>query len=91
MSFGTGTTAGVVSRTTTNSAQTADKTDKDGKITEMTTFGASKEVVVETFADSTSSTATSGQSGTTAITKDDFTETNESYARASITTRTVNI
>ena len=91
MSFGTGTTAGVISRTTTNSAQTADITDKDGKITEMTTFGASKEVVVETFSDSVGNTAVSGQTGTTALTKDDYTETNESYARMSVTTRTVNI
>jgi hypothetical protein len=91
MSFGTGTTAGVISRTTNNSAQTADKTDETGKITEMTTFGATKEVITETFADAAGDAATSGQTGTTATTRDDFTETNESYARKSTTVRTVNI
>jgi len=91
MSFGTGTTAGVLSRTTSNSAQTADKTDEDGKILEMTTYGATKEIVVETFEDAATSSAVSGQTGTTAITKDDYAETNESYARKTVTTREVNI
>jgi len=91
MSFGTGTTAGVISRTTSNSAQTADKTDKSGKILEQTTYGATIEIVTETFADAAVSAATSGQTGTTATIKDDFTETNESYARKSTTVRTVNI
>lgn len=90
MSFGTG-TAGVISRTTSNSAQTADKTDKDGKILEQTTYGATKEVVTETFEDAATDAALSGQSGTTATIKDDFAETNESYARKTTTVRTVNI
>ena len=91
MAFGTGTTAGDISRTTNNAAQTADKTDKDGKILEMTTFGATKEVITETFGDAAGDAATSGQSGTTATTRDDFAETNESYARKTTTVRTVNI
>ena len=90
MSFGSG-EAGVISRTTSNSAQTADKTDKDGKILEQTTYGATKEVVTETFEDAAGDAALSGQSGTTATTKDDYAETNESYARKTTTVRTVNI
>lgn len=91
MSFGTGTTAGVISRTTNSACQTADITDKAGKITEQTTYGGTIETTVETFADSATNGATSGQTGTTATIKDDFTESNEAYARKSVTIRTVNV
>jgi hypothetical protein len=91
MAFGTG-TAGVISRSTTNTAQAAEKTDKDGKVTEITTYGASKEVVEETFADSATNTATSGQSGSSdIIISDNYTESNTEYARLQVTKRSVNI
>jgi hypothetical protein len=91
MAFGTG-TAGVISRTTRSANQQADITDKDGKITSQTTYGASIEIQTETFADSATNSATSGLSGAgPVVIADEFVESNEAYARKTITTRTVNV
>ena len=92
MSFGTGTTAGVLSRTTNSACQTADKLDEDGKILEQTTHGGTIEITTETYADTADNDATSGQTGAGPLTiRDDFTESNQDYARKSATTRTVNV
>jgi hypothetical protein len=92
MAFGTGTTAGVLSRTTNSSCQTADKLDKDGKILEQTTHGGAIEITTETYSDTAANGATSGQSGAGPLTiRDDYTESNQDYARQSTTTRTVNV
>ncbi len=91
MAFGTG-TAGVISRTTSQSNQQAFKTDKDGKNTEFTTYGATKEITTETFADAAAGAPTSGLSGAGPVAvREEFIESNEAYARLQATTLTVNI
>lgn len=91
MAFGTG-TAGVQSRTTSTSNEQAFKRDKDGKITEFTTFGAKKEITVETYADAAATAPTSGLSGAGPLAvREEFVESNQDYARLTSTTLTVNI
>ncbi len=89
MAFGA--PAGELSRKTNNSAQVADKLSNVGKITDQTTHGAAINITKESYADAGGSTATSGQTGVTVITQDDFDQIATDYAKNSITTRTVNI
>jgi len=91
MAFGTG-TAGVISRTTSQSNQQAYKDDKDGKHTEMTTFGATREITTETYADAAAGAPTSGLTGAGPLAvREEFIESNQDYARLQSTTMTVNI
>ena len=91
MAFGTG-TVGVISRTTSQSNQQAFKDDKDGKHTEFTTFGATKEITTETYADAAAGAPTSGLSGAGPLAvREEFIESNQDYQRLSSTTLTVNI
>jgi hypothetical protein len=92
MAFGTGTTAGVLSRTTNSACQTADKLNEAGKILEQTTHGGTIEIITETYSDTADNGAVSGQTGAgPLIIRDDYTESNQDYARKSETTRTVNV
>ena len=91
MAFGTG-SAGVTSRTTSQSNQQAFKDDMDGKHTEFTTFGATKEITTETYADAAAGAPTSGLSGAGPLAvREEFIESNQDYQRLSATTLTVNI
>ncbi len=83
MSFGI-TGAGVISRTTTNTVETAQKTDEDGVILEETSYGGVEEVTEESFSDAITNAALNGQTGTTAsgiTVEDTFVESNDAYAR----------
>jgi len=91
MAFGTG-AGGAISRTTSQSNQQAFKDDQNGKHTEMTTFGATKEITTETYADAAAGAPTSGLSGAGPIAiREEFIESNQDYARLQSTTMTVNI
>jgi hypothetical protein len=91
MAFGTG-TAGVISRSTTQQNQQAFKDDKDGKHTEMTTFGATKTIETETYADAAAGAPTSGLTGAGPLAINEvYTESNVDYAKLMSTTMTVNI
>jgi len=91
MAFGTG-TVGVISRTTNQTNQQAFKDDKDGKHTEMTTFGAVKTITSETYADAAAAAPTSGLTGAGPLaTSEDYVESNQDYAKLTSTTMTVNI
>jgi len=87
MAFGTGAT-GVISRSTNRTVQVAEKTDEDGTIVDMTTYGGATEVTEEVFADAAGTDVVNGDTGTSVDTAETFTESNTEYARLSKTTRT---
>lgn len=86
MSFGTGTT-GILSRTTSNSVQTADKLNENGDILDTTSFGGTTEVTEETYTDTFTNLAVNGQSGDDIVTSHEFNEVNNDYAKQTKTTR----
>ena len=79
-----------ISRNSNYTAQVAEKTDENGAIEEMSTFGAVGEVTDEVYVDAGSfaNEATNDQSGLSVITAHSLIESNTEYARASKTTRT---
>jgi len=88
--MGFGTASGLISQTTRNTAEVAEKRNHLGEITNMETYGAVIEVTTEEYADSITNAALNGQSGTTAAavtTEHSFIESNTEYQRASKTTR----
>jgi len=91
MGFGVS-TAGNISQNTAYSVQVADKTDEDGRIDEMTTYGGIVETTEEVFTDAGSFTneATNGQVGNTStnvVMSHTLIESNTDYARASKVSR----
>lgn len=87
MSFGID--AGI-SRTTTNSVETAQKTDEDGVITEETSYGGMEETVEESFTTTFTNAATNGQVGNSStglVSNHTNIEANDAYAREQKTTR----
>ena len=86
MSYGTGTT-GVLSRSTSNTVQVADKLDEEGNILESTSFGGVTEVTEETHTDTFTNTATNGQTGADIVTSHEYNEVNNEYAKQTKTTR----
>lgn len=78
MSFGV---AAGISKTTSNTVQTAVKEDANGKITAITTFGGKSEVTEEAFTDSFTNAAVNAQSGTSVVTSHEYIESNKEYAR----------
>lgn len=81
MAFGV--SSGLISKTTSNTVQTAIKEGNTGKITGITTFGGKQELTTEEFVDSITNGATNGQSGTSSITTShELIESNKEYARA---------
>ncbi len=86
MSFGTGTT-GILSRTTSNSVQTADKLNENGDILDTTSFGGTTEVTEETYTNTFTNLAVNGQSGDDIVTSHEFNEVNNDYAKQTKTTR----
>ena len=86
MGFGN-TTAGNISTNTNYTVQHAEKTDEDGRIDEVTTYGGMKELTEEVFTDAGSFTneATNGQVGNTStavVTSHSLIESNTEYCRA---------
>jgi hypothetical protein len=83
---GYGVDAGI-SRTTTNTVQTAQKEDETGAITALETFGGLEEITEEEMGvASFTNEALNGQSGTTSagvVTEHTLTETNTDYNRVS--------
>lgn len=86
MSFGIS-DAGVLSRTTSNTVQVADKLTEQGNIEESTSYGGTTEVTEETYTDSITNQATNAQNGADIITSHEFNEVSDNYARQTITTR----
>jgi hypothetical protein len=86
MAFGTGAT-GILSRTTSATAQVADKMDENGKIVDSTSHGATFEITEETYTDTFTNSATNGQTGTDIITAHDYNEVNDDYAKQTVTHR----
>jgi len=84
MSFGI-TEAGVISRQTVVTVETAAKEDEKGTILEETTYGGVKEVTEEVFSDSFTNEAVNGQTATTAsgaVVEHSYNEMNDGYARS---------
>lgn len=81
--MGFGLDAGL-SRETSNTVQTAQKTTELGAISDMETFGGLETVTEEIFSSSFSNEALNGQSGTTSVgvvTEHTHIENNEDYSR----------
>lgn len=78
-----------ISRETSNTVQTAQKTDEIGSITEMESFGGIETKTEELFSSTFTNTAVNGQTGTTSagiITEHSLIENNEDYARERLVT-----
>ncbi|MCP4103869.1 MAG: hypothetical protein GY750_20990 [Lentisphaerae bacterium] len=88
MSFGIA-TAGVLSRQTSATTQTADKLNEAGNILESTSFGATVEVTEETYTDTFTNMAVNSQNGASIVTSHDYNEVNNDYAKETKTTRSV--
>ena len=86
MSFGIA-DAGILSRQTSASAQTADKLDEKGRILETSTHGATVEVTEETYTDTFTNEAVNGQQGNDIVTSHEYNEVNNDYAKQTKTTR----
>lgn len=86
MAFGTGAT-GILSRSTSASAQVADKMDEEGTIIDSTSHGATREVTEETYTDAFVNEALNGQTGTDIVTAHDYNEVNDDYAKQTVTHR----
>jgi hypothetical protein len=73
-----------ISRETSNSVQTAQKTDEVGSVVEMETFGGIETTTEEIFSTTFANAAVNGQTGTPSaavITEHSLIENNEDYAR----------
>ena len=79
-----------LSRTTTNTVQTAQKEDELGNITDLETYGGLEEITSEDYiAGAFTNAALNGQSGTTSlavITENSVNEVNNDFARESTKT-----
>jgi hypothetical protein len=87
--MGFGAPTGKIDTTTSNTVETAEKRDENGKITEMTTFGGIETKTETEFTDSFTNACTNGQTGTTStgvITENTYVETNDDYARETTVT-----
>jgi len=73
-----------ISRETSNTVQTAQKTDEIGTIDEMESFGGIETKTEEVFSTTFTNTAVNGQTGTSSsgiVTEHSLIENNEDYAR----------
>ena len=86
MSFGI-TEAGILSRQTSATTQTADKLNEEGNILETTSFGGTVEVTEETYTDTLVNEAVNEQQGNDIVTSHDYNEVNNDYAKQTKTTR----
>jgi len=89
MGFGVS-TSDLISKSTRNTVESAEKRNEIGEITAMETYGAVIEISTEEYGDSLTNAALNGQSGTTSVavvTEHSFIESNTEYQRISKTTR----
>ena len=86
--MGFGVDAGI-SRNTNFSVSVAEKSDENGVIDALASYGGASETTEEVYVDAASfvNLATNEQSGTSIVTAHSLIESNTEYARASKTTR----